>query len=56
MASKNSRVGRRRDSNKPSEYALPRYVPGNCGATWKTKCKGLSKPLRWGIKRDGRYT
>lgn len=56
MASKNNRIGRGRDDNKPSDFALPKYVGGNVGATWKTKCKGLAKPLRWGIKRDGRYT
>ena len=52
--SKNSRVGRVKDeSNKD---CLPKYNPGNCGATWKTgACSGGSRKLEFRIKRDGRY-
>ena len=39
LTSKNSRVGKAINNNNPTSYALPRYVPGNVGAGWKTAGK-----------------
>ena len=51
IISKNSRVGR--GENKENDlFALPRYQPGNVGATWKTgRRKGGSCKLSFEIKR-----
>jgi hypothetical protein len=55
MISKNSRVGR--DKYQADKDCLPRYNPGNVGATWKTRGKyapGHKKALDFSIKRKRR--
>lgn len=54
IQSKNSRVGRMKEK-EDEMFALPKYNPGNVGATWKTgRCKGGSRKLSFEIKRKRR--
>ena len=40
----------------PTDYALPKHVAGNVGATWKTKCRSVRK-LDFRIRRKiGNHT